>query len=195
MSRIVAVVGGIGAGKSVVSRILRAEGFRVYDCDSEAKALMDSDRDIHQKLCAAIHPDAVREGVVDRKLIASIVFSDTHKLNELNGIVHAAVRRHFAEWVSHRTGEQILFIETAILYQSRLDQSVDEVWEVVAPKELRIQRVMHRNLLSRKEVENRIKSQESNVIERTPLPTTALINDGVMPLLPQIKKALQVMDA
>ena len=123
------------------------------------------------------------------------MFSDTHKLNELNGIVHAAVRRHFAEWVNQHTGEQILFIETAILYQSRLDQSVDEVWEVVAPKKLRIERVMRRNSLSREEVESRVKSQESYVVKRTSLSTTVLINDGVMPLLPQIKKALQVMDA
>ena len=88
---LIAITGGIGSGKSVVSTILRKLGYYVYDCDSRAKLLIDSDTDIHQLLCQQIHPDAVHDGIVNRSLISKIVFSDPDALARLNRITHAAV--------------------------------------------------------------------------------------------------------
>ena len=75
-----AITGGIGSGKSVVSQILRILGYPVYDCDSRARTIMDSDCGIHRSLCEQIHPQAVTGGIVDRQLISSIVFNDTEAL-------------------------------------------------------------------------------------------------------------------
>ena len=74
---LVAITGGIGAGKSIVSRVLRAKGYQVYDCDSRARAIMDSDPEIKTRLRAEIHPKALSpDGTIDRRLIASVVFTD-----------------------------------------------------------------------------------------------------------------------
>lgn len=191
MKRLIAITGGIGSGKSVVSKILTAMGYPVYDCDSRARVIMDSDDDIKQAIADGIDPACIKDGEIDRQALASAVFSSADNLEKLNHIVHGAVRKHLASWhtLEHRD-EQICFVETAILYQSHLDKMVDEVWQVDAPIELRVERVMKRNSLSRDEVLARIKSQDSYVPE-TIHPAVHLIdNDGDTAVLPQIEKLI-----
>lgn len=154
-----AVAGGIGSGKSVVCRILTAMGFAVYDCDSRAKRLMDESVAIKRAISVDIHPDAVKDGCIDRQVLAGIVFADKHKLQTLNNIVHAAVRDDIARWIAGHQSDEAVFVETAILYQSGLDRMVDEVWEVVAPVDVRVARVMARNSMSEADVRARIASQ------------------------------------
>lgn len=189
MPKLIAITGGIGSGKSVVCNILKACGFKVYNCDDEARRIMDSDSEIWAKLCRDIHPDAVRAGVIDRPLISSVVFSDGEKLKALNAIVHRAVEADLRLWVDAHSGEKVLFVETAILYQSGLDRLVDADWQVVAPEEVRIERVMKRNGLSREAVRARIASQTIPPPEN-PVPTDEIINDNLTPILPQIEALL-----
>ena len=117
---LIAVTGGIGAGKSVVCRVLRAMGYPVFDCDSEAKALMDADCDIKRRIAIEIDESAVCGGSIDRRRLAEIVFADAEKLEILNSIVHGAVRQRIAEWAQTLAG-RLLFVETAILFQSGLN--------------------------------------------------------------------------
>lgn len=160
MTRLIAITGGIGSGKSVVSAILRIMGYNVYDCDSQAKRLMDTDRHIIASIATQISAEAIRpDGSIDRPVLAEIVFNDAEALARLNGIVHEAVRQHLSAWHRQPSDSGIKFVETAILYQSGLDKIVDEVWEVTAPEELRIDRVMQRNGLTHAEVLSRITSQ------------------------------------
>lgn len=178
-----AITGGIGAGKSVVSAVLRAMGYEVLDCDAEARRIMDCDEEIHRRLCREIDCRAVVGGVVDRRLISEIVFSDRSKLEALNRIVHGAVR----ECVERRAacGRGVLFFETAILYQSGFDSLADEVWEVTAPVETRVARVMARSGLTREQVKARIEAQALTP-ERNHCNTKTIVNDGRAALLPQI---------
>ncbi len=116
MKRIIAITGGIGSGKSVVSHTLRCLGYPVYDCDSEARILMDNDSDIRQRISAEISAEAINaDGTINRQKLSAIIFSDTGKLRQLNSIVHGAVRNLFVQW-SLSSNEQTLFVETAILY-------------------------------------------------------------------------------
>jgi len=185
--KLTAITGGIGAGKSVVSHILAAMGYKVFDCDSQAKSIMDNDREIKAKLKCEIHPEAVDDkGRINRAKISGIVFSDAEKLNTLNKIVHTAVVNAVKDWSSNETNkDDHLFVETAILYQSGLDKIVDDVLEVVAPDEVRIKRVMKRNALSRQDVIARIKSQTFTPQNRHKVEHD-IINDGHTALLPQI---------
>lgn len=185
----VAVAGGIGSGKSVVCRILRAMGFEVFDTDSEAKRIMDADRRIHERLNAEIHPQAVVDGKLDRARISAVVFASAPKLEALNRIVHAAVRRELMAWIEAHSASAPLFVETAILYQSGLDKMVDRVWEVTAPEEVRVGRVMKRNGLSDAQVRSRIEAQRFTPEAVHPR-VTELVNDGAQALLPQIERAL-----
>ncbi len=189
-ARRVAVCGGIGSGKSVVCRVLRAMGFKVFDTDAEARRIMDTDPEIHGRLKAEIHPAAVAEGCVNRPLISEIVFADPQRLKALNEIVHGAVRSELEAWFGLQSKDAaVCFVETALLYQSGLDRMVDEVWEVEAPEELRVQRVMARNGLSEQQVRARIAAQSVRP-EREHLCVRRLVNDGVHPLVPQIEAYL-----
>lgn len=188
-TRLIAITGGIGSGKSIISDILRAMGHKVYDCDTRAMALMDTDESIKNDLIDLISIDAVRnDRTIDRKLLSEIVFNDPDALSRLNSIVHKAVRADLRRW-RDTSSDKTVWVETAILYASRLDREVDEVWEVTAPTELRVQRVMKRNSMSREQVLARISSQSTTAAQLHPL-TKSIVNDGVEPVLPQILSLL-----
>lgn len=192
MGIVIAITGGIGAGKSVVSEILRCEGFHVYDCDQEAKILMSLDETIMYELRRQIHPDAVLGKRINRKLISDIAFSDERKLNCLNKIVHGAVKKSLCSWINNHREEEYLFVETAILYQSGLDSMVDIVWEVTAPVDVRISRVMARNSLDKDSVIARIKAQDSFIPSNIHSHVIKIVNDGTTPILPRIKHLLSI---
>jgi len=186
-----AITGGIGSGKSVVSRLLRILGYPVYDCDSRAKALMDVDETIKQHIICHIDSEAVgKDGTIDRRRLAATVFADAEKLALLNATVHASVKIDIMCWAK-KCKCRHAFVETAILFQSGLNEIVTDEWRVDAPLEIRIERVMKRNSLSRAEFELRIAAQDYTLTPGTRIPPLReIINDGSQPLLPQIQQLL-----
>lgn len=186
----IAITGGIGSGKSVVSRIVSAMGYPVYDCDSRAKFLMDSSAGIKRQLAETISPEVIIEDNINRPLLAEIVFNDSEALLNLNSIVHSAVREDFVSFRNCHKGT--IFFETAILGESGFTLLADEIWIVDAPLELRIKRVMSRNNLTRRQVEARITSQKSYTSNVQGIKTFTIVNDGVMPLLQQVTELLQI---
>lgn len=189
---IIAINGGIGSGKSVVSRIVMTMGYPVYDCDTRARQLMDNSDKIKAAISADIHRACVKDGLIDRTMLASIVFEDEEKLAALNSIVHGAVREHFASWAQHQLCP-VCFVETAILYQSGMATMVDEVWTVDAPLDLRIDRVMKRNGLTRQAVMSRIAAQDSFIPTRPHPLVRQIINDTDTPLLPRIEQLISTL--
>ncbi len=187
----IAITGGIGSGKSVVSHILTAMGYPVYDCDRNARLLMDGDAEMKSRIAREISSDVIVDGCIDRKLLASIVFNDAAMLSRLNSIVHSAVREHFLEY--RRSHRGVVFFETAILTESGFHTLADQVWEVIAPKELRILRVMKRNCMTREEVEARIASQSASPISGFGAEIVTIVNDNVESLLQQVTKLLQIL--
>ena len=123
----VAITGGIGSGKSVVSRLLRVEGYPVYDCDSQAKRIMDNDAEIQRQLQNAFGEDVVVDGVIHRQKLASLVFGNSENLRKLNAIVHPAVIADIKKW-SVAEQKDLVFVETAILRESGMETLVDELW-------------------------------------------------------------------
>lgn len=184
----IAIIGGIGSGKSVVLRLLSLMGYPVYDCDSNAKRLMDESEDIHRGLVDIFGPPAVPPEGINRAYIASIAFKDAEKLSKLNSLVHPAVLNDFDRWAK-QNGE-IVFVETAILSESGMSKSVDAVWSVEAPLECRVERVMVRNAMSRQDVMRRISSQATTIPDEI-TSVTHLINDDSHALIPQIVAAIQ----
>ncbi len=183
-----AISGGIGSGKSVVSRMLLAMGFPVYDCDTRAREIMDTSEDIRRRIADEISKEVVcANGEIDRKKLSSIVFADKEALNRLNRIVHGAVVDDILRWrESLPSSVTNAWVESAIIYESGIDRIVDCVWEVVAPEALRIERVMSRNGIGADQVRMRIESQRmSDNIKRHPN-VHQLINDDVTALLPQV---------
>lgn len=181
MAYLIAVTGGIGAGKSVVCRILTTMGYEVYDCDFRAKAIMDGDCHIKRRIAEEVCRESIgSDGKIDRRVLGAHVFNNKEALSALNAITHAAVRADFRHWAQ---GKKIGFVETAIFNESGLDKMVNEVWVVEAPEEVRISRVMTRSNLTREEVLARIHNQSTEIL--TTLPTRIIVNDGRESLLEQ----------
>ena len=187
---IVGITGGIGSGKSVVSRFLRSAGYAVYDSDAEAKALMNSDAALRSRLSELFGADIYNGDGLDRRLLASKVFADSAALARLNAAVHPAVRRHFGEWAQARSQSTLLFMESAILVESGFVDLVDAVWLVVAPEATRISRIVRRDACTSQEAQRRIRAQWSDD-KKIPYAGSIIVNDDCMPLIPQILTALQ----
>lgn len=190
ISNLTAISGGIGSGKSVVARIVAAMGYEVYDCDLRARAIMESAEIMSALLDEFGESIFDSDGRLLRPALAAIVFADSQRLSALNAITHRAVRDDLATWASGLCDRSRIFVETAILYQSGIDNMVSQVWEVAAPRETRIGRVAARNGMARADIEARICSQDSFIPSTLHPHTVIIINDGLMPLLPQVEKAL-----
>lgn len=190
MGKLIAVTGGIGSGKSVVCRILSAKGLPVYNCDAEAKRLMENDPEILKKLQTEICEDAVGlDGRLNRKKIAGVVFSDPAMLARLNSIVHGAVRADIIAWKERQRRDGPVFVETAILYQSGLDRMVDSVWDVTAPCDIRVRRAMSRDGADEKSIRSRIEAQNF-IPEQYHRDIATILNDGFHAVLPQVNLLL-----
>ena len=141
-----AITGGIGAGKSYVCRKIAAErGVQIYDCDSAAKRLMRESDELRQQLTSLIGPDTYREdGTLNKAVVSKFLLESEENKARINAIVHPAVARDFEE-----SGMQ--WMECAILFESGFDRLVDKVIVVTAPLEVRIDRIMKRDHITREQ--------------------------------------------
>ena len=157
----VGITGGIGSGKSVVCEMLRQRDIAIYDCDKRAKELMASDRVIVERLVERFGAEVLENGELNRAYLAERVFSDAEALAALNGIVHPRVAEDFERWASEAEGEYVV-LESAILFESGFDSKVDVVVAIMAPEELRLERAMQRDGVSRELIEERMRNQLSD---------------------------------
>lgn len=189
-SKLIIIAGGIGSGKSVVSRVLQAMGHPVYDCDSRAKWLMNHDKRLIQELVGAFGNNIFdKNRQLDRKHLSAIAFSDPQVLATLNNLVHPAVKRDIAAWAAGIAGTA--WIESAIARESGLDTLACEAWLVTAPLEVRTARVMARDNATPAQVEARIKAQECSLPWHCPV--REIVNDGHTPLLPCLHTLLHTL--
>lgn len=187
--KVIGLCGGIGSGKSIVSRILRTRGYKVYDCDLEAKNLMASDVRIPAELENRWSKDIFTDdGLPDRRKIADIVFSDPEELAWLNQLVHEAVRTHLGKWLSSCDEYETVYVESAILCSSGLSALCSEIWEITAPEDVRIFRLESRSGMNAAEARSRIKSQEAEdaLIRQSEVTVRTIINDGSHSLIGQL---------
>ncbi|PKH68436.1 dephospho-CoA kinase [Flavobacterium sp. ALD4] len=158
MTKIIGLTGGIGSGKTTIANHFRSLGISVYIADDEARKIMQTPEVI----------DAIKEtfgetlfegAVLKRDKLAEIVFNDSEKLQQLNAIVHPAVKRHFKQWLLEHKEFPIIIYEAAILFESGNYKDFDSIISVTAPLESRIQRVIERDKTTRDQVLGRINSQ------------------------------------
>ena len=183
----IGITGGIGSGKYLISRILKIWGYTIYDTDIEAKKIMDNSDEVKNRLVALLGNIYNNTGL-DRSRMASIIFNDQIKLEKVNAIVHPAVRSDFSIWVQKQNTD-IAFVESAILYEAGFNKNVAFIWNVSAPLEMRVMRVMKRSSCTREEVLARISKQISDN-ERNEKSNDIIYNDGIQPVIPQLRTLL-----
>ena len=161
----IGITGGIGSGKSVVANILSLSGVPVYIADEESKKLTNHSPIIREKLIALFGKEIYSEEGLNKKLLASHIFHDPQRLQQVNQIIHPEVNRHFLEWVN-KQATQICAIESAILFESGFDKVVDVSLMVYAPKGLRIERASKRDAAAKAEIERRINNQMADELKK-----------------------------
>ena len=121
----IGITGGIGSGKSVISRLLKIMGYPVYDSDSWAKVLMNEDKAIRDSLSAMFGDEVYTDTGLNRSFLAQKIFNNKENLAFVNSVVHPAVGKHFLQWTEMQNAN-LVFIESAILFSSGFDKIVDK---------------------------------------------------------------------
>jgi dephospho-CoA kinase len=183
----VGLTGGIGSGKSTVSKIFEVLGVPVFESDKEGRLLLETPDVVRQVVQQFGGGVLSGEGRVDRRKLAAIVFERPDELAKLNQIIHPAIRARFEAWKRQKSDYHYVINEAAILFESGLCQQVDYAINISAPVDVRIQRVVGRDGVGEKEVRNRINNQMSDD-EREALADWTIYNDGVMAIIPQVLK-------
>jgi dephospho-CoA kinase len=173
---IVALTGGIGAGKSLAAQYFSDLGAHVVDADQLARVAIERGSDGFDEVILRFGEEIMRDGDIDRKALAEIIFSDPQAKVDLEGIIHPRVRELFLEVVADLKSEEILIYEIPLLAESGSAKNFDLVITVEADLELRKER-LHKRGMFISEIERRIASQASRE-EREALADFVITNDG-----------------
>ena len=181
-----AVTGGIGSGKSLVCSMLGRKGIPVYDSDSRTKALYDTVPGLSDRISMSLGMD-VRDGGgrIDRKKLASAVFSSPKMLEALEGIVYPEVRKDFEDWRKEcfEAGADIVIMESALILEKPFFLDLfDRILVVDAPVEIRLGRAVRRDGTDRDSVLARMAGQrllnEISEGRAVPVADYIILNDG-----------------
>jgi len=183
------ITGGMGSGKSVVAALLKSMGIPVYIADDEAKRITSTSPVVKEKLINCFGDKIFDGDILNKTLLASLIFENENNLRKTNAIIHPEVLNDFIQW-SEKQEVPIVAIESAILFESGFDAFVDKVICVTAPTEICIERAMKRSGFSRTEALKRISNQmpEQQKIEKSDY---IICNDGIEPVIPQVEAVLE----
>jgi dephospho-CoA kinase len=155
------ITGGIGSGKTSVCRVFTVLRIPVFSADREASHIMENESVIQDKLNSMAGKDLYARGCLDRLALAAIIFNDKTILEKVNALVHPFVFDNFRKWSVEQTSPYVI-MEAAILFESGASEYVDKIATVVAPAEQRVERVIRRNKLTKKQVMERMRNQMSD---------------------------------
>ena len=189
---IIGITGGIGSGKSVISKELRRMGYPVYDTDKEAKRLIVENVQIRRNIENLLGKEVYKDNVYQTQIVASKVFANKSLLVQLNAIVHPAVREDILsrtqDFINNTTS--LYFIECAILYTAHLDDICDKVVAITAPEAIRLERTIARDSSDKDKVRARMRMQDvEHDIQRADI---IINNDGSTPVSTLCKELLEL---
>ena len=182
----VGITGGIGSGKTTISKIFGVLGIPVFNSDDEAKRVMCTDTILTAAIRHEFGDEAYfTDGSLNRKYIASLVFNNTQKLNTLNSIVHPAVFRAFDAWLAATPPAPYVLKEAALLFESGSYKLCDKTIMVFTPKADRVERVIARDGLTEAEVISRDAKQFTDEV-KLQMAHYQIINNNTQLVIPQV---------
>jgi len=187
---VIGITGGIGSGKSTLSNLLRAEGYSVYDTDLEARRLQNEHSVMKKKMMDLFGKEIYTEQGLNRPALGKLVFGKPELLAKLNAIVHPFVQADFENWILNRYPKKILFIESALLYETGFNKLVDKVILITASENVRIKRVVKRDGSNPEQVQARMSHQLPEE-QKQELADFVIHSDDNKPLLHKMKKLLE----
>lgn len=187
----VGLTGGIGSGKTTVAKVFQLLGIPVFDADFNAKLIMNTNEEMQKELVEAFGADIYNSEGLDRKKLADKVFNDEIKLAKLNSIVHPHTIKASETWAKQQQTKYVIK-EAALLFESGSNKELDYIIGVIAPMELRMERVIRRDNTNKKEVELRISKQQGEEITKS-LCDYLIINDDEHLVIPQVLELHQLL--
>lgn len=185
----VGITGGIGSGKSIVTKLFAMLGVPVYNADDAAKSLMNTDLFIKAELIKTFGEETYTNGLLNRPVLAAKVFNNPEQLKLLNSIVHPIVINDAFVWMNSQL-YPIVIKEAAIFFESGSNRNMDYMIGVYAPKKLRLERVIKRDNSNSEAVLDRMNRQMDEE-EKMKLCDFVLYNDEQQLLVPQVLKLHQ----
>ena len=189
-TKIIGITGGIGSGKSTVSKLIEEAGYPVYYSDIRAKTIVNDHAQLQQQIKQLLGEQSYDDnGLYDRKYVADIVFEDEGILLKLNSLIHPAVKIDFENWVDQQT-TPFVFKETALLFELKLNESCYKSLLVTADDNCRLKRVMDRDNKTYREVETIMLRQMPEKDKVKMADFVIYNNDGLEELEEESKKIL-----
>ncbi|MBH8570489.1 dephospho-CoA kinase [Microvirga sp. STS02] len=185
----IGITGGIGSGKSIVSRLFHALGVPIYDADTRARWVMENDVELRQQLTDAFGPSTYdATGRLNRPVLAGTVFNNPALLAQLNGLVHPHVGTDFERWAEAQAqaGHPYVLKEAALMFEAGSYKQLDRVITVFAPLAVRAARVLRRDPHRSPADVQAIMAKQLSEEEKMARADYVLTNDDVQPLLPQV---------
>lgn len=182
---LVGLTGGIGSGKTIVSKVFETMGCFVYNSDEKAKALYYNSN-IKKNVIELLGTESyLNEHEINKEYISKKVFNYPELLQKLNQIIHPAVKEDFINFKNKLPEKSIIVKETALLFEAGINKDLDYTILVTAPIDIKIKRVMSRNHISKEDVEKRMSSQWSDEQKKN-LANVVITNDESFALIPQV---------
>ncbi len=191
-SKVIGLTGGIGSGKSTVSNFLKMWGYLVLDADEIARNVTKQADVIEQIVCEFGDDVLAKNGQIDRKVLANIVFNDEKALKRLENLIHPAVIKNVEMRIkkAKQDGIEVLFLDAPLLFEAGLDKLCESVWLVTVSPEIQLERIKKRGGIAESEIKKRIAAQMPQH-EKAVRSQLILDNDGSLQELErQLQKAL-----
>lgn len=184
----IGLTGGIGSGKSYIAGVLEKMGYPVYYSDEQAKVLTDTHPEIRAGLISRFGTSIYSEETLNRKELAAHIFKSEPDRIFVNQLIHPVVRADFDRWCAEQH-TALVFNEAAILFETGAYQQFDATVLVIAPHEIRMQRIMERDRCTVEQAEARMKSQWSDE-QKIQLATAVITNNGQGGVLTQLEELI-----
>jgi len=187
----IGITGGIGSGKSIICKLIEILGYPVYYSDKRAKELINKSSTIITFLKNNYGEDIYINGKINKNKFASIIFNSKKELQKVNSIIHPQVALDFNNWTRIQKSS-IVFQESALIFDSKLENRFDYIIGVISPLETRINRVIKRENCTKENVKERINNQLSQdiIFKKSDY---IIQNEDNHPILPQLLNILKII--
>ncbi|EAF2520007.1 dephospho-CoA kinase [Listeria monocytogenes] len=162
MGKTIGLTGSVATGKSTVSNMIQQAGIPLVDADIAARKVVEPGTEGLKEIVAYFGEEILlADGTLDRAKLGEIIFKDKEKREKLNEITHPRVKDYMLEARERffRSGEELVFFDIPLLFESHLESLVDQIVVVWTAPETELKRLMERNNLTKEDALRRIESQ------------------------------------
>jgi dephospho-CoA kinase len=187
----IGITGGIGSGKTLVSKIFSLLNIPVYNADERARFILNNDKEVIEKVKEAFGPEAFQNNKLNAVFLSQEVFNNEEKLKRLNSFVHPKVGVDFNSWAEGFSKCSYILKEAALLYEAGSYKDLDKIIVISSPEELRIKRVLQRDPQRTEASVKAIIAKQWEEEEKIKRADYVIINDDKNMVIPQVLKLHQ----